>query len=72
MIYEGVDRRDLVLADACKELQISTSVTVQAGFIRDPFPWKRTGLAKGCVWGRERWWMKGPGLGQSRQRKVRA
>ena len=38
---------DLVLhIDACKELQISKSVSVQSEFISDPFPWKRTGLAK--------------------------
>ena len=43
----GVNWRDLVLlADACKELQISKSISVQSEFISDPFPRKRTGIAK--------------------------
>lgn len=43
-----VNGRDLVLlAVTCKELHInSKSISVQSGFIGNPFPWKRTGLAK--------------------------
>ena len=44
---EGVDGKDpVLLTDACKELQVSKSISVQSEFISDPFPWKRTGLAK--------------------------
>ena len=54
-----VDERDLVLlADACKELQISSQC------ISGPFLWKRTGLA-GVGSG-------GKGSGQSRAAKGRA
>ena len=46
-----VDGRDLVLlADARKELQISQCISTQSGFTGDPFPWKRTGLAKRGGW----------------------
>ena len=46
-----VDRRDLVLlADTCKESQISKSISVQSEFISDPFSWKRTGPVKGMEW----------------------
>ena len=42
-----VDGRDLVLlTEAHKERQISKSISMQSEFISDPFPWKRTGLAK--------------------------
>ena len=43
----SVNGRDLVLlAHACKELQISISISIQAGFIGDLFPWKRTGRVR--------------------------
>ena len=61
-----VDKRDLVLlADECKESQISKSISVQSLLISDPFSWKRVGLAKVGVGKRHR-------SGQNRVVKVRA
>lgn len=61
-----LDGKDLVLlVDACKEFQVSNSISVQPGLISDLFPWKKTGLAKLGVG------VKGIGSGPSRVAKVR-
>ena len=36
----------VLLANAVKKFQISKCIGMQAGFIGDPFSWKRLGLAK--------------------------